>query len=114
MIRIFVNLPEFDKRWKELSLDDNDLKELQFNLLTDPKKGAVIKGTGRLRKIRFAFENRGKSGSIRVLYVDFSEYKKIYLITAYTKNEKDNISQSEANQIKKLIDVLETELKDRS
>ena len=113
MTRIFVILPEFDKRWKELNLTDNDLKRLQSELLTNPQVGAVMKGPGRLRKMRFAFENRGKSGSIRVLYVDFLDYEKIYLITAYTKNEKDNLSKAEANEVKTLIDYLEHELKKR-
>lgn len=47
-----------------------------------------MQGTGGLRKVRFALENRGKSGSVRVVYVDFVVYETIYLITAYTKNEK--------------------------
>lgn len=45
--------------------------------------------------MRFAFEHRGESGSIRVIYIDFEVYEKIYLLTAYPKNEKDNLSKSE-------------------
>ena len=41
-----------------------------------------MQGTGGLRKVRFALENRGKSGSVRVVYVDFVVYETIYLITA--------------------------------
>lgn len=32
MKREFVMLPEFDKQWKALNLDDNDLKQLQVKL----------------------------------------------------------------------------------
>lgn len=70
-----------------------------------------MQGTGGLRKVRFAFENRGKSGSIRVVYVDFAVYEKIFLITAYPKNEKDNLSKAERNDIKKLIEALGNSLK---
>lgn len=70
-----------------------------------------MQGTGGLRKIRFAIENRGKSGSIRIVYVDFVVYETIYLISAYPKNEKDNLSKAEQNAIKSLIEKLETQLK---
>lgn len=66
-----------------------------------------MQGTGGLRKLRFAFENRGKSGSARVCYVDFAIYEKIYLITVYSKNEKDNLSKEERNSIKSLLKELE-------
>lgn len=64
--------------------------------------------------MRFAFEHRGKSGGVRVIYVDFEVYKKIYLLTAYTKNEKDNLTKKERSEIKQLIEVLEQQLRDHS
>lgn len=60
--------------------------------------------------MRFALPNRGKSGSSRVLYVDFVLAETIYLIFAYSKNEKDNLTDEERNNIKKLIDKLEQSL----
>lgn len=70
-----------------------------------------MKETGGLRKLRIAFEGRGKSGSGRVCYVDFAVYDKIYLITAYPKNEKENLSKTERNAIAKMIEQLEKSLK---
>ena len=90
MTRTFIELPWFMTKWKSLGMDDADLRRLQSELLSDPKVGAVMRGTGGVRKMRFAFKYQGKSGSIRVIYVDFEVYEKIYLLTAYTKNEKDN------------------------
>lgn len=111
MTRTFVIMPEFEKKWQKMKLTDNDLKQLQLELLVNPQKGDVMQGTGGLRKIRFAFENQGKSGSARVVYVDFVEYEKIYLISAYSKNEKDNLTNAERNSIKKLIELLKNSLK---
>lgn len=111
MTRLFIMLPEFEKQWKKMGLNDVDLKRLQYELLNNPKIGDVMQGTGGLRKIRFAFENHGKSGSARVVYVDFAIYEKIFLITAYSKNEKDNLSPAERNAVKKLIEHLENSLK---
>ena len=114
MTRTFVELPIFRSRWKEMGLNDDDLKRLQEELLADPKVGAVMRGTGGVRKMRFAFEQKGKSGSVRVIYVDFEVYEKIFLITAYPKNEKDNLTDSERNEIKQMIHALEEQLKENS
>lgn len=111
MTRIFVELPTFRTVWKELGLTDRDLRRLQEDLLANPKAGNVMQGTGGIRKMRFAFENRGKSGSIRVIYVDFETYGKLYLLTAYPKNVKDNLSKAERNDLKQLVEILEHELK---
>lgn len=81
-------------------------------MLLDPKTGAVMKETGGVRKMRFAFEHRGKSGSVRVIYIDFEVYEKIYLLTAYPKNEKDNLSKAERNELRELVKVLENQLKE--
>ena len=112
LIREFIMMPEFDKMCAKIGLNDEDLKSLQLEILSNPKAGAVIRGTGGLRKMRFALEDKGKRSSIRVLYVDFVIFEKVYLITAYPKSQKDNLSEAESNDIKKLITQLERTLKD--
>lgn len=107
MTRTFIQTDEFLKNWEALGLTDDDLRRLEYAIMKDPKIGAVIPGTGKLRKMRFAYENRGKSGSTRVCYVDFLMYDTVYLITAYAKNEKENLTRAECNEIKKLINILE-------
>jgi hypothetical protein len=113
MTREFVMLPEFDRQWQKMGLGDNDLRQLQETLLQDPKAGNVIQGTKGLRKIRIAFEGQGKSGSGRVAYIDFTVHEVVYLITAYPKNEKDNLSKDERNKIAKMIVRLEHSLKEK-
>lgn len=110
MTRIFVELPSFRTEWKAMGLDDNDLSRLEDELLDNPKIGEVMRGTGGVRKMRFAFEHRGKSGSVRVIYIDFEVHEKIFLLTAYPKSEKDNLSKDERNDIHRLVDVLENQL----
>ena len=48
--------------------------------------------------------------SARVAYVDFLFYETVYLIYAYPKSEKDNLTKAERNNIKKLIDAIEKTL----
>ncbi len=109
LIRTFIEVPLFSKRWKEIGLGEDDLLALQIMLLKDPKSGPVMEGTGGIRKVRFPLENRGKSGSVRVCYTDFEEYEVIYLITAFTKDEQVNLTKEEKNVLKKLVKSLKDE-----
>ena len=109
MIRTFIELPFFTKKWMEIGLDDPELQQLQAMLLDNPQTGPIMEGTGGIRKIRFPLKNRGKSGSIRVCYVDFEEFEVTYFITAYTKSEKENLSNEEKNCLKKLVKELKEE-----
>lgn len=110
MTRTFIQTDEFVRNWERLGLTDDDMRRLELEILKNPKVGNVIRGTGRLRKLHFSFENEGKSGSTRVCYVDFLLMETVYLITIYPKNEKDNLTKAECNNIKKMIDALEKTL----
>lgn len=114
MTREFVELPIFRSIWKSLGLGEKDLVRLQEEILLDPKVGKVMKETGGIRKMRFAFEHRGKSGSVRIIYIDFEVYEKIYLLTAYPKSEQGNLTKAERNELKKLVAVIEHQLAENS
>ena len=110
MTREFVILPSFDLKWKNLGLDDDDLTRLETELVNNPKIGPVMRGTGGVRKMRFAFEGRGKSGSMRVIYVDFEVYEKLYLVDVFQKSEQENLSAEERNNMKKVVKLIELSL----
>lgn len=112
--RTFIQTTKFEKDWKSLGFDDEDLRQLELMIMENPEVGAMMQGTGGLRKMRFAFEGRGKSGSTRVGYVDFAYYGTVFLLNAYSKDEKDNLSKSERNEVKKLITAIERHLKEQN
>jgi len=111
MTREFVRLPEFEKQSKHSGLTEDDIKELESVLLDNPAIGDVMRGTGGIRKFRIPLPNRGKSGGARVVYIDFARYEKIYLLTAFSKSETENLTQAERNELKVLVSVLESELR---
>lgn len=81
-------------------------------ILSNPQIGSVIEGTGGLRKVQFAL-NEGKSGGIRVLYIDLVVHEQVYLISAFSKGSKDNLTKSQKNEIKKVIDQLKKSVDER-
>ena len=45
MIRTFIEIPLFTKRWKEIGLGEDELRALQIMLLKNPESGPVMEGT---------------------------------------------------------------------
>lgn len=66
----------------------------------------MIEGSGGVRKFRFALPGRGKGGSVRVIYVDIMIDETIYMLYAYPKSAKENLSKAEVAEFKKLVDLL--------
>jgi hypothetical protein len=106
MKRVFIETNEFRSRWIELGLTEDDLRELQDVLLEHPDIGPMMKETGGVRKVRWAREGKGKSGGVRTIYVDYPDSSTLYLITAFGKNEKDNLSKDEKKVIKAFVKAL--------
>lgn len=99
-----ICLSTFQRATKKL-FNTQDIETLAKILQDNPKSGDVIRGSGGIRKLRFA-TNKGKSGGARIIYFFQDEKGRIFLITAYTKNKKETLSQSEINELKKLTDNL--------
>lgn len=109
MKRTFIEVPIFTKKWKELGLTDENLRDLQNILLENPKTGDAIQGTGGLRKIRIPLDQHGKRGGGRVIYVDIELKETIYFINVYAKNEKDDLTEEEKKAFKTVIKTLKEE-----
>jgi len=100
---VFEELSCFTKRVLEL-LDDSDYAELQFALASNPGLGKVLRGSGGLRKVRWARSGQGKSGGVRVIYYWWVADSLITLADIYSKNEKENISAREIEALRKQIE----------
>ena len=88
-----------------MGLTDDDLIALENAIMENPSVGKVIQGTGGVRKMRFILpNNKGKSGGARVLYVNFISHEKTILLNAYSKGEKDNITDQEKQLLKSEVD----------
>ena len=74
----------------------------------DPECGEVMQDTGGFRKIRVGRGGIGKRGGARVVYIVRNEGFPVFLVTAYPKNEKDNLSKKERNELAKRAEEIFT------
>ena len=103
MTRTFVYAASFSAKWDAIGLTDDDLIALEKYLLENPDVGNIIVGTGGLRKVRWALPSSGKSGGIRVLYVDVIVSGELHIIDLFAKGQKENLTKAERNEIKLVV-----------
>jgi hypothetical protein len=73
---------------------------------SDPECGELMQGTGGFRKVRVGRSGMGKRGGARVVYILRNEAFPIFLVTAYAKNEKENLTKKERNDLAKRADEI--------
>ena len=101
-VMIFTETPIFTKQISKL-LPDDEYRELQQELMFNPQAGSVIKHSGGLRKVRWRSATRGKRGGIRVIYYRYVEDEEIYMLLAYGKGEKDDLSTKELKILGRIV-----------
>jgi hypothetical protein len=102
----FVETPTFTRQIADL-MDDNRYVKLQSALVRRPDWGAVIRGGGGVRKLRWPGSGRGKRGGLRVIYYWQPAEDQIWMLLVYPKNEKDDLSRDELAQLRQLVKQFE-------
>ena len=75
-------------------------------MATHAKTGDLMTGTGGIRKIRWSAQGKGKSGGVRVIYYYYNKSIPLFLLTAFGKGEKANLSKAERNELAKLTKLM--------
>ncbi len=97
--------PKFMRLVKKLMTEDA-LQSLIDSLALDPEQGAIIKGAGGIRKIRWETgKGGGKRGGLRVIYYYDGE-QIVLLVSLYKKSDQENLDSGEKAELRKLIDEI--------
>jgi hypothetical protein len=100
---IFIETTVFTRQVLSL-LADEEYRELQLFLAGRPDAGAVIKGSGGLRKVRWAMEGRGKRGGVRVIYFWAVEREQLLMLLMYPKSERDDLTPGQVKTLRRIIE----------
>jgi mRNA-degrading endonuclease RelE of RelBE toxin-antitoxin system len=92
----------FTKQVKQL-LDAESYRLLQLRLVADPEAGALIPGTGGLRKIRWQGSGKGKRGGIRAIYYWAGQVDVILMLLAYPKSEQGDLTPAQKKILAALV-----------
>ena len=111
MKALFVETESFSN-WIRDRMPDRTLADLQQELMQNPDAGDLMPGCGGLRKIRVADPKRGKGkrGGIRVIYLYLPGVKRFFLITAFDKNEKEDLTPDEKRAFTRLAEAIRSEV----
>jgi hypothetical protein len=98
----FFETPVFTRKIVKL-ISDDEYRALQRELIANPAGGDLIKSSGGIRKIRCRAGAQGKSGGVRLIYYWLIQDQGIFMLTAYGKNEKDDLSAEELKLLRRLV-----------
>ena len=85
-------------------LSEDDYTAFQQFLLEQPEAGDVVKGSGGVRKVRWARAGAGKSGGVRVCYYVRTRAGQMLMLVIYAKSVRASISGAVLKQLKELLD----------
>lgn len=99
----FVETPVFTAAIRAL-LPDEEFRALQLALVLRPEQGAVIPGSGGLRKVRWAGSGRGKRGGLRVIYYWHPAEETVFLLVAFAKNVRTDLTPAQVKVLRRLVE----------
>ena len=100
-----VELRRFTRDTKKL-IGDEELQRLVVYLSENPKAGEVMEGTGGIRKLRWALAGAGKNGGARVIYYYHNDGMPLFLLAAYPKSAKIDVTAAEKKAMARLVKAL--------
>jgi len=94
-LQAVAELPQFLRDVEAAGLSDEQHRHIIDTIAADPLLGDEIRGSGGVRKVRFAGRGKGKSGGYRVVTAYFGSSIPVYLVALLSKGERSNFSQAE-------------------
>ncbi len=99
---VIIETSVFTRCVKEL-LDDDQYAELQAALVVRPDVGDLIPGSHGLRKLRWKIDGSGKRGGMRVIYYWFTADEQLYMLYAYGKTEREDLTRKQLRQLAEIV-----------
>ena len=90
-------------------LSEANRQKMEAAIVADPSRAPLLRGTGGVRKLRWAGSGRGKQGGIRAIYFHHAGPEAIYMLTAYAKADRDDLSPADRKTLSRLVAAIKKE-----
>jgi len=100
-----IETPDFIAATRKLMAEDERMALID-HLAESPHAGALIPGTGGMRKLRWALNGRGKRGGARVIYYFHNEQIPLFALDAYAKNEKADLKADDVIRLRRVVKAI--------
>jgi len=100
---VIIETRTFTKQVLSL-LSEEEYRMLQEELVSAPDAGAIIRGSGGIRKFRWKLPGRGKSGGARIIYYWAISHDQILMLFMYPKNEQENLTQEQLRILRQIVE----------
>jgi hypothetical protein len=101
-LQAVAELPQFIRDADAAGLLEAERTAIVEAVAANPQVGDIIRGSGGLRKARFAARGKGKSGGYRVITAYFGPEIPVYLVAILSKRDRGNFSVREIAAFRKL------------
>ena len=88
-------------------LRDAERQTAEAQIAADPTSWPVIAGTDGVRKARAARGSSGKRGGVRIIYYYWSGHDTVFLITAYAKSARIDLTAADKKALRDIVKSLE-------
>ena len=99
---VIVETSIFTRQVQDL-LTDDEYRKLQAALVNRPNLGALIRGTGGLRKVRWAIAGKGKRAGVRVIFYWAVAQEQLLMLFMYPKSQRDDLSRGQLKILRQIV-----------
>ena len=90
-------------------MSEAEQQEMEAAIIADPTGAPVLPGTGGIRKLRWAAPGHGKRGGIRTIYFHHAGPEAIYMLTAYAKADREDLTPADRKVLSRLVAAIKKE-----
>jgi hypothetical protein len=90
----------------DVGVTESELMALVLRISADPLAGDLVKGSGGLRKVRFAGRGKGKSGGYRALTLFLGSAAPVYLLAVLSKGERATFTPAEVQELARMAEAI--------